>query len=117
MPTHERLQLGSTHPPASRSQAFEAITRCYANSIGADVAALLTRREGKTRVVAQFGRDDRDPSIRWTGSSLLGQAFAADGPLVEERATENGNRSIGAVAGPVRSHEGLLGALYARIDG
>jgi diguanylate cyclase (GGDEF)-like protein len=118
MPADERLQLGSSHPQSSRSQAFDAITRCYANSIGADVAALLTRREGKTRVVAQFARDDdRDPSIRWTGSSLLGQAFAADGPVVEERATENGNRSIGAVAGPVRSHQGLLGALYARMDG
>ena len=117
-PTHERLQLRSLRPRSSRGRAYEAITRCFANSIGADVAALLTREEGKTRVLAQFAREDRDPSLRWTGSSLLGKAFDADGPLVEERATTNGDRrSIGAVAGPVRSHQGSLGALYARMDG
>jgi diguanylate cyclase (GGDEF)-like protein len=100
-----------------RGQAFDVLTRCFADAVGADTAALLTRQGGKTHVLSDWAAEGHELSVAWTGETLLGRTFTAESPLLEYAASQDpaadGNRTIVAVAGPVHSHRDVLGALYA----
>lgn len=106
IPTQQTRRPGR----GARNRAFSVLLEFFANAVGADTALLLKGDEaGKPRVLASLGRDGLEPAVPWVSGSFLGRALQAEGRTAVDRR----DPAAAAVAAPVRSHDLVLGALYA----
>jgi len=100
-----------------RAQGVDVVLRCFAEAVGADTAAVLTRTEGKIRLLSHWAREGHELVIRWTGGSLIARAFAADGPLLEATTGSGGapgeEHGATAIAGRFRGRDRVDGVIYA----
>lgn len=108
-----RHEIGTHRRRGARGQAFDVIVRCFADTIGADTALIVSHTNGATEMVASWAREGHELSVSWGRSSLLGQALRSPRPLLDPSDPVAGVAAINAIAAPISSHRGPLGAIYA----
>jgi diguanylate cyclase (GGDEF)-like protein len=108
-----RLQQGV------RGRAYNVLLRCFADSVGADTAILIARRENLgPQALATWTREGREHAVSWTSESLLGRVLRGEGTLVEPPINGDGadRGEHRAVAAPVRTPAGVIGAICAGFE-
>lgn len=112
-PARELQEIGADRPRGVRGQAFDLIVRCFSETIGADTAALWAYRDPQIEVISSWAREGHELEPGSTSQTLVEQALAAHGPLLEPTPPVGGVAEVEAIAAPIHSADAVVGAIYA----
>jgi diguanylate cyclase (GGDEF)-like protein len=98
-----------------RERALDMALRCFVDSVGAHNGAIITRDTAGTRVISRWAATGREPSISWEAQTVIGRAFAATGPVLDQGPGSELDclRSTSAVAARFEHSIDHLGVIYA----